>query len=66
MVVKHIVLPDGQHPTVAFTLPAQLCGPKANETEIGAALFTKMVRTGTCNRRSRFATKAQVRITQGT
>ena len=66
MVVKRTVLPGGQPPTVGFTLPAQLCGPKANETEIGAALFTKMVRVGTCNRRSRFAMTAQVRITQGT
>ena len=28
-------------PTAAFTVLAQLCGPKANETEMGAALFTK-------------------------
>ena len=41
MGVKHTVLPDGQPPTVAFTVLAQLCGPKANETEMGAALFTK-------------------------
>ena len=41
MWVKHTVLPDGQPPTVAFTVLAQLCVPKANETEIGAALFTK-------------------------
>ena len=40
MGVKHTVLPDGQHPTVAFTVLAQLFGPKANETEMGAALFT--------------------------
>ena len=39
--VKHTVLPDGQPPTVAFTVVAQLCGPEANETEMGAALFTK-------------------------
>ena len=41
MGVKHTVLPGGQPPTVAFTVLAQLCGPKANETEMGAALFTK-------------------------
>ena len=41
MGVKHIVLPDGQPPTVAFTVLAKLCGPKANETEeMGNALFT--------------------------
>ena len=41
MGVKHKVLPDCQPPTVAFTVLAQLCGPKANETEMGATLFTK-------------------------
>ena len=41
MGVKHTVLPDGQPSTVAFTVLAQLCGPKANETEMGAVLFTK-------------------------
>ena len=41
MGVKRTLLPDGQPPTVAFTVLAQLCGPKANETEMGAALFTK-------------------------
>ena len=35
------VLPDGQPPTVAFTVLVQLCGPKANETEMGATLFAK-------------------------
>ena len=35
------VLPDGQPPTVAFTVLVQLCGPKANETEMGATPFTK-------------------------
>ena len=39
--VKHTVLPDGQPPTAAFTVLAQLCGPKANETEVDATLFTK-------------------------
>ena len=39
--MKHTVLPDGQPPTVAFTLLAWLGGQKANETEMGAALFTK-------------------------
>ena len=43
MGVKHTVLPDGQRPTVAFTVLAQLCGPKANETEMEVALFTKNV-----------------------
>ena len=38
MGVKHTVLPDGQSPTVAFTVLAQLCGPKAHETEMGAIL----------------------------
>ena len=32
---------DGHPPTVAFPVLAYLCGPEANETEIGAALFTK-------------------------
>ena len=38
MGVKYTVLPDGQSQTVAFTVLAQLCGPKANETEMGAIL----------------------------
>ena len=38
---EHTVLPGGQPPTVAFTVLAELCCPKANETEMGAALFTK-------------------------
>ena len=38
MGVKHTVLPDGQSPTVAFTVLVQLCGPKAHETEMGAIL----------------------------
>ena len=41
MGVKHAVLPDGQPPTVVFTVLAQLFGPKTNETEMGAILFTK-------------------------
>ena len=41
MDIRHIVLPDGQPSTVVFTVLAQLCGPKANETEMGAARFTK-------------------------
>ena len=28
-------------PAEVFTVLAQLCGPKVNETEMGAALFTK-------------------------
>ena len=50
MGVNHTMLPDGQPPTVAFTVLAQLCGPKANETEMGdgrwamgTTLFTKNV-----------------------
>ena len=35
------MLPDGQPPTAAFTVLAYLCGPKAQETEMGATLFTK-------------------------
>ena len=35
------MLLDGQPPTVAFTVLPQFCGPKANETEMDAALFTK-------------------------
>ena len=41
MGVKHAELPDGQPPTVAFTVLAQLCGPKDNEVEMDAILFTK-------------------------
>ena len=41
MKAKHTVLPNGQPPTVAFIVLAQLCGPKANEMEMGATLFTK-------------------------
>ena len=41
MGVKHLMLPNVQPPTVAFAVLAQLCGPKANGTEMGAALFTK-------------------------
>ena len=43
------VLLDSQLPAVAFTVLAQLCGSWANETEMGAALFTKIVREGTYN-----------------
>ena len=46
MGVKDTVLPHGQPPTVAFTVVAQLCGPKAKETEMGAALFTEMAKEG--------------------
>ena len=35
------MIPDGQPSTVAFTVLAQLCGPKADELEMGAFLFTK-------------------------
>ena len=40
MGVKHVVLPDSQPTTVAFTVLAQLCGQMTNETEM-AALSTK-------------------------
>ena len=39
--LKHTMLPDGQPPPAAFTVLAQLCGPKANEAQMGSALFTK-------------------------
>lgn len=41
MRVKHAVIPDGQLPTVAFTVPSKLYDPKANETEMGATLSIK-------------------------
>ena len=41
MGVTHNVLPDGQPPCPSFSVLAQLCGPKANETEMDATLFTK-------------------------
>ena len=41
MGVKHILLPDGQPPTVASTVLPWQCGPMTNETEMGAVLFTK-------------------------
>ena len=41
MGVKHRMPTDGQPHTVSFTVFAQLCGPKANETEMGATLFPK-------------------------
>ena len=40
--VTHTVLPDDQPPTLAFTVLAKLCDPKANETEMDAILFTKI------------------------
>ena len=51
MGVKLTVLSEGQPPTVAFTVLARLCGPKASETEMGTALFTKNVegRTLSCS-----------------
>ena len=39
--MNRTMLPDGQPSTVTFTVLAQLCGSKANETEMGTALFTK-------------------------
>ena len=41
MELKHTVLQDGQSRSLAFTLLAQLCDPKANETEMCATLFTR-------------------------
>ena len=41
MGVEHKVLPDGQPPTEAFTMLAQLCGPQAKGTEIDATLLIK-------------------------
>ena len=35
------MLPNDQPQTVAFTVFALLCSPKANEAEMDAALFTK-------------------------
>ena len=40
--VRHTALPNASPQLrVACTVFAQLCGPKANETEVGAVLFTK-------------------------
>ena len=39
--MSETVVLDSQLPTVVFTALAQLCGSKANATEMGAALFTK-------------------------
>ena len=47
MLVKHTVLPDGQPPTVAFTVLAHLCGPKANEMGWAPPYPPKMVRKET-------------------
>ena len=41
MGMKQRVLLDDQSPTVAFTVLAQLRGPKVAETEMGATIFTK-------------------------
>ena len=38
MGVKHTVLQDGQPSTVAFTVLAELCGPKANGMEMEGIL----------------------------
>ena len=35
------MLSDGQPPNVAFTMLAKLCVLKANESEMGAALFAR-------------------------
>ena len=39
MGVEYTLLPDGQPPTVIFTVLAQLCDPKHKRTEMGAALL---------------------------
>ena len=49
MGVKHTVLSYGRPPTVAFTVLAQLCGSKANETEMDSTLFTKNSNKTTLN-----------------
>ena len=41
MGVKHRVLPDGQPQIISFTVLAQLCGGKGNETGRCATLFSK-------------------------
>ena len=56
MGVKHTLLPDGQPPTEAFTVLAQLRDPKANEAEMGAALFTKNDEGRTLNLTDSFLT----------
>ena len=40
------VLRDDQPPSVVFTVVAQWSDIQANETEMGATLFTKMAREG--------------------
>ena len=42
--VKPPVQPDGQRPTVAFTMIAQLCGSQANETGWAPPCLPKMAR----------------------
>ena len=37
----YTVLPDGLSPTVTFTACTAVLGPKANEMEMGTALFTE-------------------------
>ena len=41
MGVNQIALPDGKPSTVAFNVLTQLCDPRANETKMATALFTK-------------------------
>ena len=41
MEVKYTVLPAYQPLTLAFTVVAQLCDPKANELEMGLTLLSK-------------------------
>ena len=42
--VKHTVAPDGQPLTEVFSVLVQWYGPKAEETGLGAALFTKTLK----------------------
>ena len=39
--MKHTVLLDGQPPTVTLNVLTQLSGLQTNETEMGAAFFSK-------------------------
>lgn len=52
MGVQHLVLLDDQPITLAFTVLAQLGGPRANETEIGVEernfVFLNMLKWITC------------------
>ena len=49
MRLERTLLSDGQLPTVAFPMLAQLSGPYANRIETSAALFTKIGNGRTSN-----------------